>query len=385
MGGRPMATIEAYETSAGRRYMVRFRTAEHRQSKRRGFKTKRDAEAFAATVEVAKLKGEYVAPAAGRVTVAELATRFLASKEGALKPSSYASAETAWRVHVEPRWGAVPVAKITTTGVQLWVSELAKKKSPSLVRRVHVVLSGILDMAVHDRLVPANRARGVTLPRRRQSHRPYLSITEVEAVADAAGEHADLVRLLAYSGLRWSEAIALRGKHVDAKRARLTVVENAVQTGQKINVGSPKTHEQRSVPIPKFVVDALKARIHGPEHLLFGQGTTAYPMRPDSKRGWLVSAVKRAQQTHKTMPTITLHDLRHSAASIAVSAGANVKAVQRMLGHSSAAMTLDTYADLFDEDLDAVAANIDAARALKCAQNVPTNPDEADLEAPTSA
>ena len=52
---------------------------------------------------------------------------------------------------------------------------------------------------------------------------------------------------------------------------------------------------------------------------------------------------------------MTPHDLRHTAASLAVSAGANVKAVQRMLGHKSAAMTLDTYADLFDDDLADVA------------------------------
>ena len=58
---------------------------------------------------------------------------------------------------------------------------------------------------------------------------------------------------------------------------------------------------------------------------------------------------------------MTDHDLRHTAASLAVSAGANVKAVQRMLGHASAAMTLDVYADLFDDDLDAVADALDAA------------------------
>ncbi len=55
------------------------------------------------------------------------------------------------------------------------------------------------------------------------------------------------------------------------------------------------------------------------------------------------------------------HDLRHTAASLAISAGANVKAVQRMLGHASAAMTLDTYADLFDDDLDNVADALDRA------------------------
>ena len=58
-------------------------------------------------------------------------------------------------------------------------------------------------------------------------------------------------------------------------------------------------------------------------------------------------------------PKITPHDLRRIAASLAVSAGANAKAVQRMRGHASAAMTLDVYADLFDDDLDAVAVALD--------------------------
>ena len=77
---------------------------------------------------------------------------------------------------------------------------------------------------------------------------------------------------------------------------------------------------------------------------------------------------KRAKEIAATVvattpefPTITPHDLRHTAASLAVSAGANVKAVQRMLGHAKASMTLDVYADLFDDDLDVVADRLDAA------------------------
>jgi integrase len=58
---------------------------------------------------------------------------------------------------------------------------------------------------------------------------------------------------------------------------------------------------------------------------------------------------------------LTPHGLRHAAASLAVSAGANVKAVQRMLGHKDAAMTLNTYADLFDDELDAVADRLGEA------------------------
>lgn len=71
---------------------------------------------------------------------------------------------------------------------------------------------------------------------------------------------------------------------------------------------------------------------------------------------WFAGAVKRSG-----IPRITPHDLRLSAASFAVSAKASVKAVQKMLGHSSAAMTLDVYADLFDDDLDAVADALDNA------------------------
>lgn len=70
---------------------------------------------------------------------------------------------------------------------------------------------------------------------------------------------------------------------------------------------------------------------------------------------------RSARRPTTNFPSITPHDLRHTAASLAISAGANVKAVQRMLGHAKASMTLDVYADLFDEDLDGVADRLDTA------------------------
>jgi integrase len=81
------------------------------------------------------------------------------------------------------------------------------------------------------------------------------------------------------------------------------------------------------------------------------------------------AAVAKCQKADDSSPTITPHDLRHTAATLAVSAGANVKAVQRMLGHAKASMTLDVYADLFDDDLDDVADSRDAA--IKSAAAVP--------------
>ncbi|MCU1477487.1 MAG: site-specific integrase [Subtercola sp.] len=95
---------------------------------------------------------------------------------------------------------------------------------------------------------------------------------------------------------------------------------------------------------------------------MLGDGNT-HLGTPSSRDGWYEYAIRRLQKDDSSFPRITLHDLRHTAASLAISAGANVKAVQRMLGHKSAAMTLDTYADLFDDDLDAVADALDQARS----------------------
>ncbi len=179
-----------------------------------------------------------------------------------------------------------------------------------------------------------------------------------------------MILVLAYTGLRWGEATALRLRDVDTVRRRLSVHQNAVNVNGTIHVGTPKTHQARTVPYPAFLgplfVELMANTAGRPRRrsdLLFGNGLD-YMRSPDSRRGWFVSAVRKSQASDNTFPQITMHDLRHTAASLAISAGANVKAIQRMLGHASAAMTLDTYADLFDDDLDLVADALDDARAL---------------------
>ncbi len=168
-----MATISKYQTASGATlYRVRYRTPDRGQTDKRGFKTKRDAEAFANTVEVTKARGEYVAPSLGRVTVGELGPAWLERKRGHMKPSAYRSYENAWRVYVEPRWRAAKVGEIRHTGVQAWVAELSSKgSSASRVITIYSVLAGILDDAVHDRMLAANPARGVSLPRRQAAER----------------------------------------------------------------------------------------------------------------------------------------------------------------------------------------------------------------------
>jgi integrase len=347
-----MALIRPYQTSNGApRYAVRYRKPDHKMTWKRGFATKREAQVFAEQVEVDKRRGEYVAPKLGRVTVAGLATNWLARKQKASAPSHYRTLETAWRVHVPPRWGAVAVADVDLLSVEDWITDMSDK-SATVVLRAYGVLSGILADAVKGKRLPANPAKGVeNLPRKTGKRHVYLSADDVARLADKSGEHRALVLVLAYCGLRWGEAVALRVRDVEFLRRRLSVHENAVQIGTRHEVGPTKGREARSVPVPTFVLDEVSRLCadKAPVDLLFGDGGR-YLVRPKSSNGWFTRAVRAAG-----VQTITPHDLRHSCASLAVSAGVNVLALARMLGHKDPSVTLRVYADLFDTDLDAVA------------------------------
>lgn len=113
----------------------------------------------------------------------------------------------------------------------------------------------------------------------------------------------------------------------------------------------------------RFLTDELSALMVGKarDELVFTDMRGGVLRNSNYRARVFTPAVAACQMTDPSFPTITPHDLRHTAASLAVSAGANVKALQRMLGHAKASMTLDTYADLFDADLDGVADSLDAA------------------------
>lgn len=357
-----MGSVYPYTTGAGKRmYRISYRAPDQSQRTKRGFRTKRDAELALAQVAIAKSRGEFIDPSDAAVTVDTIGEQWLQQRRGVLKPSSFRPLESAWRKHVQPKWGARTVGSIRHSEVQSWVSAIAG--GSTTVRRAQGVLAGILGTAVADRRLARNVARDIDLPAKsRNARRQYLDHSQVQALADHA-RHPTLVLFLAYTGLRWGEATALRVRHVDTLRRRVSVEENAVLVSSQVHVGTPKTHRSRSVPYPEFLALPLAQLAEGKarDQLLFGNGSEHVKL-PASRNGWFTVAVRAAQEDDPTFPRVTPHDLRHTAASLAVQAGAHVKAVQRMLGHASAAMTLDVYADLFDDDLDAVAAALDQAK-----------------------
>lgn len=374
-----MGSAYSYDTKSGKRWEARYRKPDGKTARKGGFVRKRDAEAYITTVESAKLQGSYIAPGESRVTVGELGAAWLTAHRVAVKPSTFHSDESAWRVHVVPAWGGRRVGTIRHTEVAAWIAELSVDRSATTVKRCHGVLAAILDGAVRDRRLQSNPAREVKTPRKVRKPRAYLTHQQVERLA-IASLYPDVVRFLAYTGLRWGEATGLTVADVDVSRRRLNISSNAVIVNGHVVVGTPKTHERRTVVYPAFL-DAAMARaikLKHPHELIFPAESGGYLRPGNSMSGWFAGACKRArledasevvesaargEGTHSVMPRVTPHDLRHTAASLAISAGANVKAIQRMLGHASAAMTLDVYGDLFDEDLDHVASALAAARS----------------------
>lgn len=159
--------------------------------------------------------------------------------------------------------------------------------------RAHYVLSSILADAVTDKLLASNPASGVKLPRKNRKRSVYLTHSQVAALAAASGEYEGLVLTLAYTGLRWGEVVGLRVRDLDMLRKRVTVSENAVKSGSKIHVGTPKSHKQRSVPLPEFLLPYLARQCEGKnrDDLLFGGEDRGHLKRPHPASAWFAKAV----------------------------------------------------------------------------------------------
>jgi len=352
-----VGSITAYETSGGKRYRVRYRKPDHSQTDKRGFRTKRDAEDFLATVESAKLRGEWIDPSRSRVTIGEWAERWY-DAQLQLKATTLSGYRYTLDRHVLPRWGKVRLCELGHADVQSWVTELSKSLAASTVRQIYLVLSGLAKYAIRDGRLSRNPCDDVRLPRVIRKNRGYLSHAQARALAAGCDEYGDVVLFLAYTGLRWGEMAALKVGRLDMLRRRIDVAEAVSLARGRLVWSTPKSHTSRSVPFPEFLADALAQRCRGKrrDDLVFVGPDGGVLRSGNFRRRQFAASVAACKEVDPDFPDLSPHDLRHTAASLAVSAGANVKSVQRMLGHASAAMTLDVYADLFDDDLDAVAA-----------------------------
>lgn len=350
------------------RWRARYRGPDGRQ-RSRDFDTKAEGQRWASEQQRRVRRNEWTDPDAGRATVSDMYPVWMATLT--LKPKTRETYEHLWLRIVEPRWGNVRLTAITPTDARAWVASMTGARGnpagASTKRQAFHVLSGILDAAVLERRLLTNPAReGVVgranfLPRAVRSERKrFLTPSEVERLAEETGPHRVLILVMAYTGMRWGEVTALRVRDVDLLRMRAHVERNASWLATGLQYVAPKTHQSRAVPLPPFLREDLQELLAGKavDDLLFTT-INGRPLDPSNFRTQVLAAASRRAGLER----VTAHDLRHTAASIAIQSGADVKVVQRMLGHASAAMTLDVYADLFEDRLGEVAEAMSEARA----------------------
>jgi integrase len=301
-------------------------------------------------------RGDWVDPRRGRATLREVWADYERVGMGHLRETTKSSYRNAWR-HVDAKFGRWPVAKIEHADVADWVTSLGATSGPDLVRYAHRVLCLVLDHAMRTRRVSVNVARGLRLPRRPPARDRFLTASQVQALAARLGRDGDLVMAMAYLGLRWSELAALKVADLDVDRRRVHVVERATEVGGRMDVCAPKSSaSNRYIAIPALLLPMLCERIDGKsqDELVFPAPNGGYLRN----RNWRLRSGFDVAVCELDLD-VTPHDLRRTFGSLARAAGADLRWVQKAMGHESITTTARIYAHLYDDELDTVAAALD--------------------------
>lgn len=369
----------------GKRWRVRWLVIDDegiRRQKSKMFDLLTDAEEFAAALEDDVRRGRYIDPDGGDKLFSKVAESWEETKID-VKDSTLLRYKRELRVYILPMWGKKMLREITRGDLQRWVKGLAvgnypaklpgKRQPKPLAARtirniVKVVMAGILDHAVENKWILDNPARAVKVPKAfvKDDDMVFLTIKEVEALANAAasvGRDVDglLVRFQAAVGTRINEALALQVQDLNLKkgtaRIRRTWTRNL---DGKMELGTPKNGEARTVAIPDFLIPLLEQQIAGcakDDYVFRAPRGGAIDDGNWRTRVW-TKAIKALGMEDEG---VTIHSLRHTYASIAIANGADVKTLQKQLGHATATMTLDTYAALWPDRLDNVAHAVSQA------------------------
>lgn len=169
----------------------------------------------------------------------------------------------AWKNRIEPTWGDMAVVDVKPSAVKAWVATMVSDGlGVATIENAFGVLRQVMGWAVEDNRIPRNPCDGVKLPKREHADRGYLTHAQVAVLAAEVEHLPEVVRFLAYTGLRWGELAALRVCDFDMLRRRVNVSRSVTEFNGLV-WSTPKTHERRSVPFPAALSNELSALMVG--------------------------------------------------------------------------------------------------------------------------
>lgn len=348
----------AVRKTASGRWQAVWREPGARSQKAKSFRTKREAQGFLNLIESEKLRGTYTDPHLGKTTLEQWWASYQESGSFlSLRPSTKERYEQSMRLHVLPALGRRQLGSIRRIDVDGWMSHLARAHSPATVNAAHRVLRVVLQLAHNNALISTNPARGIkamTLPKEEMR---FLNVDEVNRIADVVLErYRALVLLLAWSGLRFGEAAALRAENLDLLRGRLQVTEAFSTVGGRMVLGECKTSaSRRSVALDRLLVKDLANHLQHfpPQRGLVFTARDGGPVNRHNFWNRVWRPALKAAEIAQPFPRI--HDLRHTAVAFAIATGSHPKEIQARLGHSTIVVTFDRYGHLFPGQDEALA------------------------------
>ena len=364
--------------TADGKYQVRFRD-ESKTQRAKTFARKKDAEAFEAKVVTEVKNGTWLDPVVAHVNLEDIWVDFYELKQGK-KKNTLIDYENIWRLHLAPRWGKVAVIRINQIEFDKWV--IAKKLSPQRIGKIHLVMSMLLDHAVKRKNLKHNPLKDA-LGRRSKANLPtasveiatnFLTIGQLMKVAERAGFYRDVVLVLGLCGLRWGELVGLQVKDLNVSAGTITIRRSLVEINGKLEESTTKSHRWRIVHLPAILQSSCHRWVFdkNQDDPLFHTQEGTFLRNTNFTRRVFIPALKAAE-----VKKIRIHDLRHTAASIAISAGATPNMVKEMLGHSDVQLTMRVYAHIFEADREKVAANVN--RAVNEVHEMCTDPLETQI------
>lgn len=324
--------------------------ADNGKRRRRDFYgwTKKEVQDKLTRVQTAKLDGMLAAP--DKSTVGQFLDRWL---EDAAKPTIRATTHACYKGiignHIKPKIGGMKLAGLSPVHVQALYAEMERGGASGYTRKqAHAVLHRALKQALKWGLVARNSCDAVDPPAVVKSKMHTLSADQVAKLFEAAiGERLEALYVVAVgTGLRLGELFGLQWPDVDLEAGMINVQRSLSEVNGRLTLGEPKTAKsRRQVDLPQEVVDALHA--HRKRMLVEGHAAVEYVFC-NSIGGPLRRSHFHAQHykpllAKAGLPAIRFHDLRHTSATLLLSAGVHPKVVQERLGHSNISMTMDTY------------------------------------------
>ena len=309
-----------------------------------------------------------------RMTLSEWLDRWLAEyKDGTIRSGTLEGYRNYIENYIKPQLGGKQVSLITTQDVQRMYRRLknggrvredaegSKRLSDSTVRHIHTMLHGAMKAAVQAHIIPKNPTENATAPKSNYKPMQVLSEQELDTFLQAV-QKDDIWRDFFYTelmtGLRRGEICALMWRDFDAKAGTLGISRTLHSKGQGVYaLGDTKTsHGNRTIILPESVAALLRARKKNSiSQWIFPQpASPELPMNPGTAYRRLKTLLEEAG-----LPSIRFHDLRHTFATLALQNGMDVKTLSAMLGHVSAATTLDIYTHSTSDMQHAAARKID--------------------------